>query len=124
MRYRLRLPVRSDAKNTQAESGENEGALADFSPRVSCKRPDPSAPARKTCVSISLLSPSITACVWVHTAMRPSGEGDGAVTVFTFMESSGVHCAFSAAGRTSNRALVQAFENTVTPNRCQQPRPS
>src|SRR5581483_9334506 len=93
-----RLPLRSEAKNTHAESAENAGAFADFSPRVSCMRPVPSECARNTWVCDSLFSPSITGRVSVHAASRPSGDGTAGVTVFTFIESSGVHCAHSAAG--------------------------
>ena len=74
-----------------AESVENAGALELFSPRVSCIRLLPSECARYTCVSDSLFSPSITGCVSVHAANFPSGDGTAAVTVFTFIESSGVH---------------------------------
>src|SRR5215472_1567231 len=91
------FPTRSETKKTHWESGENTGASDDFSPRVSCRRPLPSVRARNTCVIISLFSPSITACFSVQTAQRPSAEGTGAVTVFTFMESSGVHWASRAA---------------------------
>src|SRR5579885_648386 len=88
----LRLPLRSEAKNTHWESIENAGAFELFSPRVSWMRFEPSECARYTCVFDSLFSPSITGRVSVHTASLPSGEGTAAVTVFTFIESSGVHC--------------------------------
>ena len=87
----LRLPLRSDAKKTHAESGEKAGAFELFSPRVSCRRLLPSERAKNTWVTASLFSPSITGWVSVQAARRPSGEGTAAVTVFTFIETSGVH---------------------------------
>src|SRR5436305_7993330 len=76
-------------------------------------RPDPSALARQTCVRLSLFSPSMTDWVCVQTQRRPSGEGTGAVTVFTFIESSGVHCAHRAAGSSNRRVLADIFFHPI-----------
>src|SRR5579885_1702665 len=102
----LRLPLRSEAKNTHWESIENAGAFELFSPRVSWMRFEPSECARYTCVFDSLFSPSITGRVSVHTASLPSGEGTAAVTVFTFIESSGVHCACKTVQTSANNAVL------------------
>ena len=78
-------------------SGENDGLVALFSPRVSCIRREPSAPARKICVTISLRSGSMTASVCAHATRAPSGEGTTSPMVRVCIVSSGVHAAGACA---------------------------
>src|ERR1043166_3497840 len=79
----LRLPLRSDAKKTHAESGEKAGAFELFSPRVSCRRLPPSERAKNTWVTASLFSPSITGWASAQAVMEgekseaPGGRGHG-----------------------------------------------
>src|SRR5262245_33077644 len=53
------LPPRADTNTSHLPSGDQDGWLEDFSPRVSCCAPEPSAPATQIWLSHSLFSPSI-----------------------------------------------------------------
>src|SRR6185295_19809392 len=86
----LALP-RAETNAIHFPSGDHAGAVADFSPSVSCRESDPSLRATCTCDSPSLFSPSMTAVATTNATRPPSGETRTDVTRLTLKASSGVH---------------------------------
>src|SRR5690349_20333350 len=97
MRQMLALPLRDDRKAIALPSGDHRGSLDDFSPRVSCRLPEPSAAATWTWLTHSLRSPSVTASPTTNATCEPSGEGTTAGTRLTVSVSSGVQVAGACA---------------------------
>jgi hypothetical protein len=90
---------RADTKATHLPSGDQAGAVADFSPAVSSSEPDPSLRPRWICDTHSLFSPSMTAVATTKAARRPSGETRTGPTRLTLKLSSGVQTETGASAR-------------------------